>query len=540
MTVSAPFSMMLDPKALSSNCQTLENQCQQNAFPMVYPNQTMVCTVLMQAGQVPQVLVPCQFDQGVLVNSFQTPMEATSQQFCLLMPAGGAYQSDVQPHQQTCYGQPPQAPQLQSLPTHQQLEPQLSLHMHQEQQQELQQQSLHKHQQQLEQQQHQQVSQHQSMSEQSLLMPASGLKPHGPLPAGKLSPETQKAWSDGSASEAAEIAPQHTKPSTSAARRMRRRRAAERAASGLTDAVSSSQDATDLQTTTQSSQSQALGPARCQELKGWLEEGTGKHATVLNEMKDRVWLLSQDAIGCRLVQAAFERCNRSEAIALVQELRGHVVEATQSPHANYVVQKAVTQLPLVRFIAEELCGNASKVAKHPYGCRILCRLSEHGGECETTQQLFEEVLRDPDLLKHGYGHHVAQSILEHGSVRHKAQVAALILQDPLGYARDRNSSYLVEKALDPTICSPEDQRLLVAQLEDPATIADLALHPSGCFVAKTLLQRSDIEKQTALSLIQSACAKTGGDRAAMAVCRQLLEQHGLAAPLDESTGADSA
>eukprot|EP00933_Yihiella_yeosuensis_P042191 TRINITY_DN36726_c0_g1_i1.p1 TRINITY_DN36726_c0_g1~~TRINITY_DN36726_c0_g1_i1.p1 ORF type:complete len:527 (-),score=110.05 TRINITY_DN36726_c0_g1_i1:623-2203(-) len=526
---------------MTVSSQTLESQCQQTAFPMVVPNQPV--------GYM-AVWVSDEAYQGMLMTGFQTSPEATSQRFFLQMPADGAYQAEVQPHQQTCYGQLPQELQQQSLPAYQQLEPHQQellqqslptyqllepqqLHMHQQQQQELQQQSSHMHQQQLDQQQHQQVSQHLSMSKQSLLTPASGPTPHGPLAPGRLSPETQRAWSDGSASEAAENAPQQTRLSISAARRMRRRRAAERAAAALTDALSSSQDATDFQTTTQWSQSQSLSPARCQELKGWLQEGNQNHATVLNEIRGSVWPLSQDASGCLLVQGGIEHCNISEAVSLVQELQGHVIDAMRSPHANYVVQKAVEKLPMarVRFIPEELLGNASKIAKHRYGCRILCRLSEHGADDETTQQLLNEVLGNAELLTHSFGHHVVQSIMEHGSVRHKEQIAAWILQDPLGYAKDRNSSYLVEKALD-----QEVQCLLVAQLGDPDTIADLALSQYGCFVAKTLLQRPDLEKQKALSLIQSrrdtvACTKIG---------RQLLEEHGLGGFLDESTDAESA
>lgn len=45
------------------------------------------------------------------------------------------------------------------------------------------------------------------------------------------------------------------------------------------------------------------------------------------------------------------------------------------PHGNYVIQKVVSHLSAAssRFVAEELRGHAVRMAKHRFGCRILCR-----------------------------------------------------------------------------------------------------------------------------------------------------------------------
>merc|ERR1719450_712657 len=96
-------------------------------------------------------------------------------------------------------------------------------------------------------------------------------------------------------------------------------------------------------------------------------------------MRDQVVELSFDATGCRLVQQAMQVAGKDEISSIVGELHGFVTRAMQSPHGNYVIQKVVESLPpaMSRFIAEEILGVAGAMARHRYGCRVLCRLFEH-------------------------------------------------------------------------------------------------------------------------------------------------------------------
>ena len=52
-----------------------------------------------------------------------------------------------------------------------------------------------------------------------------------------------------------------------------------------------------------------------------------------------------------------------------------------------------------------------------------------------------------DLCRHNFGHHVVQSVLEHGHEKHRKVVANILKADLLSFAKHRNASYLVEKAL---------------------------------------------------------------------------------------------
>lgn len=252
-------------------------------------------------------------------------------------------------------------------------------------------------------------------------------------------------------------------------------------------------------------------PERCAQLREQLEAGDpDEMSSALDAITENVWPLSRDVIGCRVVQLALEKVDISTAKTLAAELRGHVREAATSPHANYVLQKVITGLPAASscFIAEELCGNGARFARHRFGCRILCRLMEHCAKEEGTVQLIDEVLDDAaealDLCRHSFGHHVVQSVLEHSCDRHKDYLADVLRQDLHGNATHRSASYVVEAAL--CHCSAEDQQSLLQELTLPGIVADLAQSRFGFFVARALLQRPEVDAEALSQAIPAVAA----------------------------------
>ncbi|CAJ1366660.1 unnamed protein product [Effrenium voratum] len=244
----------------------------------------------------------------------------------------------------------------------------------------------------------------------------------------------------------------------------------------------------------------------------------------LEALKGHVWDLSCHQAGCRLVQLALESASQQQACELASELKGHVQQAMASPHANYVVQKIVTRLlwqldgdvRFVRllmeadtvpsnswrscsFVAEELLGAAVQMSHQRFGCRIFCRLLEFHARQETTLRLVDEILQDAaDLCCHPFGHHVVQSILEHGFEQHCDVVARVIGSDVLGFAKDQNASYLVEKVL--CTSSPAYQEALLAALWP--FLADLAVSRFGCYVARAVVEHPRTHRATALEEIR--------------------------------------
>mmetsp|Transcript_92680 Transcript_92680/g.167500 ORF Transcript_92680/g.167500 Transcript_92680/m.167500 type:complete len:440 (+) Transcript_92680:113-1432(+) len=244
---------------------------------------------------------------------------------------------------------------------------------------------------------------------------------------------------------------------------------------------------------------QIFAPQRSSELRAQLEAGGSDAASAVSALQANVWALAKDPQGCRLVQLALEKADIRVGKALALELLGHVREAATSPHANFVLQKVVTQLSpsTSSFISEELLGNGARFARHRFGCRIICRLLEFCSAEESTHLLVDEMLQVPtealELCRHSFGHHVVQCILEHGLARHKELVVEVLRQDLLGNANHRSASYVVEAAL--SHCSIEDQHSLLAPLVIPAVVAELAQSRYGCYVARTLLQRPEVDSE---------------------------------------------
>lgn len=228
------------------------------------------------------------------------------------------------------------------------------------------------------------------------------------------------------------------------------------------------------------------------------------------ELLGWVWPYSRDPAGCRAVQSAIVSTKPAVGKAIAQELHGHVREAAESPHANYVLEKVIEQLssPTSAFIADELLATVPRFARHRFGCRIVCRLVEHCSREESTRKLIQKLLEDPDeaidLCRHNFGHHVVQSILEHGDDAHKEMIAQVLLRDVLSNASHRSSSYVVEAALKN--CSSEDQDRLVQALLQPGIISELAKADFGSYVVRTLLKHPKVDAQVLIQTIPGVAA----------------------------------
>jgi len=219
-----------------------------------------------------------------------------------------------------------------------------------------------------------------------------------------------------------------------------------------------------------------------------LERGGDARVAAARRLRGSVLRLSFEPEGCRVVQAALQCAPRDEAVGMASELHWHVWRALGSPQANYVLQKVVQTLPatLSGFVATELAGKGVEAARHKFGCRIVCRLIEHTALSAATSALLGEILAEADKLsRHSFGHHVVQSILEHGQPQQRARVVEALRGDLLRCSLNRNSSYVVDKAL--TYCGPEDRAAMAAELlACPGDLLQLAGCQFGFHVVKTL------------------------------------------------------
>lgn len=224
-------------------------------------------------------------------------------------------------------------------------------------------------------------------------------------------------------------------------------------------------------------------------------------ASAAAKIQGRVWELSCEKQGCRVVQAAIDQAPLAEAAKLVKELHGHVQEAYASPNANFVIQRVVEKLTPNEsaFVAQELLAKAKEVACHQFGCRIIIRLIEHTAAHPSTAALLKPILDDcAEMSCRRFGRHVILAILEQLET-HRHDVVSRIQRQAGAMARNRDGSYVIVKALQTG--STDDQEALARVLVGGGREAVLGLAKDGfgCFVVKALVNMKATETQQQLS-----------------------------------------
>jgi len=162
--------------------------------------------------------------------------------------------------------------------------------------------------------------------------------------------------------------------------------------------------------------------------------------------------MSQDPEGCWAVQRAIEAAGSDEARAAVaEELKGHVMKAIQSPHANYVVQKCIIMLrpSATQFLIDEIMTghNVFQAVQNKYGCRVVQRLLE---QClpDQLRGLAEAILSDIYCLScHPYGNYVMQHLLEHGTADQRRRIMESVAANLRGLAKATHGRSVVYACL---------------------------------------------------------------------------------------------
>jgi len=219
-------------------------------------------------------------------------------------------------------------------------------------------------------------------------------------------------------------------------------------------------------------------------------------------LRGRIWLYSQDPAGTRVVQGALG-LPIPESRRLVLELRGHVLEAIASAHANHVLAAVIQAFTFdaLEFVVDAFEGLGFQLAVHPYGCRIMIRLVEHFHDNAKVLALVDGML-DPELAevlcRSKYGHHVAESLFDvygPGSLQ-TARLTQALEGKLREFAKKRHASYVVEKLLQVELGGGEEGafRAHATELlgEDFEHVDDLLEHHFSCFVLLSLLGMSQV------------------------------------------------
>lgn len=146
-------------------------------------------------------------------------------------------------------------------------------------------------------------------------------------------------------------------------------------------------------------------------------------------------------------------------------------------------------IEIADLFAEELIGIAGRVARHRYGCRILCRLLEYSAASHGAITIVNELLKDViELCRHTFAHHVMQAVIEHGSPAHRRAITHALMESAPATLVGKNASYVLETAI--TRSEDWEQHEIISTLLRDGS-KDAAVHTrtrSGRRVLKALVK----------------------------------------------------
>jgi len=235
----------------------------------------------------------------------------------------------------------------------------------------------------------------------------------------------------------------------------------------------------------------------CHEKKD-TDDHTKDVQALLDELNGHVWEASTHKEGCMVVQLVMLHCKMKDWPLLCKELHGIFWEAVEHPQADFVLQTLIEAAPgpSCKFIIEECMDKAVDLAKHRYGCRIICRIAEHCLGDDHAMLLIQRVLDDTQVVAglccHNFGHHVMQQVMEKGSPDHRKMIANVLSTDLIKMAQSRHASYIIEAAFE--FCEEDEKSMLKTMLLKERHIVDFAKHQFGGFVVKKLGGKEEDEE----------------------------------------------
>ena len=147
---------------------------------------------------------------------------------------------------------------------------------------------------------------------------------------------------------------------------------------------------------------------------------------------------SLNAKGCEVVQKLIRHAHTRDQADLLEELGGSVGQnfvslLLESPHGNHVLQTMIEVMApssldkVIQGIRQ--WGPVSSLARHPYGCRVLCRVLEHfrfdviADMVDSLRQTAQTLVQDK------YARFVLMAVMEHGGADEKTMVISVVLEE---------------------------------------------------------------------------------------------------------------
>jgi pumilio RNA-binding family len=174
-------------------------------------------------------------------------------------------------------------------------------------------------------------------------------------------------------------------------------------------------------------------------------------------------------VSCRVTQKALESLAYEDICSLLHEFDQNVLTCIQDQNGNHVMQKIVEVMSIaakeaesktredgladamaekIQFVVDDVLANVETLCCHPYGCRVLQRILEHGVDFQKTATLDQIQLCHKALLDDQYGNYVIQHVLQYGRESDRDSLLKIIVEnDLLKLSRQKFASNVVEKLL---------------------------------------------------------------------------------------------
>jgi len=177
--------------------------------------------------------------------------------------------------------------------------------------------------------------------------------------------------------------------------------------------------------------------------------------------------LSMQMYGCRVVQKALEYVGTERLIALVSEFENPpiLLRCVHDSNGNHVIQKCIEVTTRaaqdsnttpevaeylnsrIEFMIVAFKGRAKDLSSHPYGCRVIQRILEHGSNNQKTAILEELRQYYSELIQDCYGNYVIQFVMQHGWESDRQVLIKEVQSKLLDFSQHKFASNVVERCL---------------------------------------------------------------------------------------------
>jgi len=240
--------------------------------------------------------------------------------------------------------------------------------------------------------------------------------------------------------------------------------------------------------------------------------------------------LSMQMYGCRVVQKALEYVGTDRLIAIVGEFENPPVllRCVHDSNGNHVIQKCIeitskaaqdsdTQPEVAEYLnsrieifIEAFKGRIKELSSHPYGCRVIQRILEHGSNDQKTIILEELRQYYPELIQDMYGNYVIQFVMQHGWESDRQILIKEVQSKLLDFSQHKFASNVVERCLQFANKKDKDEMIWAIinatfDLNNPVdaktghcVLESMVRDPYGNYVVQKVIDVSDERQRGAI------------------------------------------